>query len=82
MPITLQRPRDVTFSIVHGAKPAGRSIGEFAGQEIPEAVSDTFGHRLIYAGIAPRRMDGEFDVDALGPGEFIVKPGLIYRRDE
>jgi hypothetical protein len=35
---------------------------------------------LTYAGVAPRRLDGEFDIDALRPGEFIVKPGLIYRR--
>ncbi len=76
----IQRPKDVAFSLLHGAKPAGRSIGEYAGQAIAEIVEDAFGHRLMYAGVAPRRLDGEFDVDALQPGEFILKPGLVYRR--
>jgi hypothetical protein len=81
MPIaTMHRPREVEFSIVHGAKPAGRSIGQYAGQAIPEAIRDDFGNTLTFAGVAPRRLDGEFDVDALQPGEFIVKPGLIYKR--
>lgn len=81
MPIaTMHRPRELEFSLVHGAKPAGRTIGEFAGQKITEAVCDDFGHVLTYAGVAPRRLDGEFDIDALRPGEFIVKPGLIYKR--
>lgn len=81
MPIaTMIRPREVEFSIVHGAKPTGRTIGQFAGQKISETVCDDFGHLLIFAGVAPRRLDGEFDLDALRPGEFIVKPGLIYKR--
>lgn len=74
------RPRAVEFSIVHGAKPAGPSIGKFAGRDIPEAVEDDFGHLLTYAGVAPRLYNGKYDVDALKPGEFIVQPGLIYRR--
>lgn len=38
------------------------------------------GYAHFYAGVAPRKCNGVFDVDALGAGEFIVRPGLVYRR--
>jgi hypothetical protein len=57
----------------------GATIGTFCGEEIPESVIDEFGRLFHYAGVAPRRTNGQFDDDALKPGEFIVRPGLVYR---
>jgi hypothetical protein len=34
---------------------------------------------LPTVGVACRRRDGQFDSARLGPGEFIVEPGLAYR---
>jgi hypothetical protein len=61
------------------ARPIGPPMGFYAGQEIPASVADEFGRRFVYAGVAPRKPNGTFDVDALATGEFIVPPGLIYR---
>jgi hypothetical protein len=54
--------------------------GFYADREIPESVIDEFGRRFVYAGVAPRKFNGAFDVDALAAGEVIVRPGLVYRR--
>jgi len=76
--IVLDRP--IEYSILHNAKPIGPSMGFYTDREIPESVIDEFGRRFVYAGVAPRKCNGAFDVDALAAGEFIVRPGLIYRR--
>jgi hypothetical protein len=76
--IVLDRP--IEYSILHNVKPIGPSVGFYADREIPESVVDEFGQRFVYAGVAPRKCNGVFDVDALATGEFIVRPGLIYRR--
>jgi hypothetical protein len=62
-------------------RPEGPVLGYFAGQAIPTAVVDLFGHRFTYAGIASRLRSGRYDVDSLRPGEWLVEPGLIYYRD-
>lgn len=72
--------RPLDYFIVQDPKPAGPSIGYYGAQEISESIVDMFGHRYLYVGAAPRGWDGEFDVNALRPGEFIVLPGLVYRR--
>ena len=74
-----QRARPIEYFILHDAKPAGQSVGHFANREIPESVVDDLGRRYVFAGIAPRRQNGDFDVDALRTGEFILKPELLYR---
>jgi hypothetical protein len=71
--------RPIEYSILHGVKPIGPSLGYYNDSEIPESVVDDFGRRFVYAGVAPRRWNGQFDGDALEPGEFIVRPGLVYR---
>lgn len=76
--IVLDRP--IEWSILHNVKPTGPSMGFYADQEIPESIVDEFGRRFVYAGVAPRKFNGVFDVDALATGEFIVRPGLVYRR--
>jgi hypothetical protein len=72
--------KPIEYFMLHDAKPTGPSMGRFADREIPESVVDVFGRRYVYVGVAPRRWDGQFDVDALGTGEFILPPGLVYRR--
>jgi len=76
---TIVHNRLVECSMLRHARPIGPTMGFYAGQEIPASVADEFGRRFVYAGVAPRKPNGTFDVDALATGEFIVPPGLIYR---
>jgi hypothetical protein len=71
--------RPIEYSILRNVTPTGCAVGTYAGQEISETVVDEFGRRLAYVGLAPRKWNGQFDANALGPGEFIVPPGLVYR---
>ena len=71
--------RPIEYFILHDPTPIGRRIGIYENKSVHEAVVDAFGRRYDYAGIAPRRWDGRFDVDGLQTGEFILRPGLIYR---
>lgn len=71
--------RPIEYSILHGVTPAGRSVGTYAGQDIPETIVDEFGRHFAYVGVAPRKWNGHYDGNALAPGEFIVPPGLVYR---
>jgi hypothetical protein len=73
------RGRPIEYFMLHDAKPIGRSVGLYANREISESVVDDFGRHYVFAGIAPRLWNGEFNVDALRTGEFILKPGLVYR---
>jgi hypothetical protein len=80
MPGAIVRSRTpIEYSILHDAKAAGPAIGIYAGCSFSDIVIDRYGRLFDYTGVALRRMNGEFDVDALRPGEFIVQPGLIYR---
>jgi hypothetical protein len=71
--------RPIEYSILRNVTPTGCAVGTYAGQEISETVADEFGRRFAYVGIALRKRNGQFDANALGPGEFIVLPGLVYR---
>jgi hypothetical protein len=54
-------------------------IGGFLdGHPISAAVIDKVGHRYSFAGVLPRRPDGNYDVGTLRKGEWVVDPGLIY----
>ena len=80
MPLaTASLARPVDYFILSDVTPIGRSIGFYADRPIVELIVDEHGRRYVYAGIAPRRWNGQFDVDVLRPGEFIVQPGLVYR---
>jgi hypothetical protein len=82
MPAVAYNPAQrVEYSILRNVKPTGPSLGFYKGREIPESIVDDLGRHLVYAGIAPRKWDGQLDGDALAPGEFIVRPGLIYRME-
>ncbi len=74
-----QQGRPIEYFMLYDVKPTGQSVGLYANRQIPESVVDDFGRSYVFAGIAPRRQNGDFDVDALRTGEFILKPGLLYR---
>jgi len=73
--------RPIEYFVVHGARPVGQSIGYYANNEISSLIVDDLGQRYTYVGVAPRKWNGRFDVDALRPCEFILLPGLVYRRE-
>lgn len=76
-----KRIRHLEYFLLHDAKPTGPSVGIYANSDIPASVADDFGRRYTFAGVAPRRTNGDFDLDALRAGEFILKPGLVYRME-
>lgn len=73
--------RHLEYFLLHDAKPTGPTVGIYANRDIPASVADDFGRHYIFAGVAPRRWNGDFDLDALQSGEFILKPGLVYRME-
>jgi hypothetical protein len=73
--------RPVDDYLVQGARPTGPSLGSYKGCEIPDTIVDMFGYNYSYVGVAPRDEDGDINPGALEAGEFIVSPGLVYRRE-
>ncbi|OHV63072.1 hypothetical protein LCM4577_22930 [Mesorhizobium sp. LCM 4577] len=59
----------------------GKVVGHVGGRPIFETVTDCFGERFHYVGLAPRDSERRYDIEALSPGEWIVEPGLIYRSE-
>jgi hypothetical protein len=74
-----KRMRHLEYFLLHYATPAGPPVGSYGNLAIPEAVVDDSGRQYRFAGVAPRTLTGEFDLDALQAGEFILRPGLVYR---
>jgi hypothetical protein len=56
-------------------------IGVFSGVPIVDTITDRFGRRFVFVGLAPRQRDGDYDAEMLKTGEFILEPGLLYRLD-
>jgi len=73
-----QRAHPVALFQVQEPRPDGPVIGFYAGEPIASGVIDYFGRRYTYVGAASRHWTGQYDVDALLPGEFPVEPGLVY----
>ena len=67
-----------TYSIMVESRPAGATIGALSGPAHRRAVVDQFNRRFTYVGVIGRRRDGQYDVNALKPGQFVVEPGLVY----
>jgi hypothetical protein len=65
-------------SIMVEPRPVGATIGVYRGLPIAERVVDHFNRCFTFAGVIGRRRDGQYDVDALKPGQFVVEPGLVY----
>jgi hypothetical protein len=74
--VPAQRP-DI-FSIMVEPRAAGPVIGIYHDRPIAARVIDQFGRRFTYAGVIGRRRDGQYDVDRLTSGQFIVEPGIVY----
>jgi hypothetical protein len=55
-------------------------VGRLGDLAIPSHVVDEDGSRYQFDGVAARRPSGRFDVRTLRPGEWIVRPGLVYRQ--
>ena len=75
----LSTSRPVEYFILVEPHADGPVVGYYAGRPISAAVVDYSGRRYSYAGVAPRRRSGQYDVEALAPGEWIIEPGLVYR---
>jgi hypothetical protein len=73
------KDRPVDYFILVEPRADGPVIGTYNDQPIPAAVRDAFGRRYTYVGAASRLRDGRFDVKTLAPGEWFVRPGLVYR---
>ncbi len=69
------------YRMLMRTQPVGPAVGSFRGQAVSSAVTDESGRRYVYAGIIPRSCHGHYEVDLLGPDEWIVEPGLVYRAD-
>ena len=71
--------RNLEYCMLHEVKPVGPILGFLADREIFDSVVDQFGRMFRFAGVVSRKANGEIDENALAPGEFILRPGLIYR---
>jgi hypothetical protein len=76
--IQTTRARADIYSIMVEPRPAGATIGVYRGLPIAEQVVDLFDRRYSFVGIIGMRSDGQYDVDALKPGQFIVEHGVDY----
>jgi len=70
---------DVEFYRLYGARPDGAVVARYRDQDVCDVVVDEFGHRYVFAGVAPRLLNGAYDVRGLKIGEVILEPGLIYQ---
>ncbi len=66
------------FHVMVDPRPTGQIIGVYGDRPFSESVADLFGRHFTYTGVASRRTNGQYDLDALREGEFIVEPGLLY----
>jgi hypothetical protein len=55
MRYAIAQNRRIERSILHYAKPIGRSMGFYAGRQIPASVVDPRGLRDVYAGVGHKR---------------------------
>ena len=68
----------IEYSILHGTRNAGEIVALYRGAQVYQTVIDEFDRHYRYSGLAPRLANVEFDFKALGRGEFILRPGLLY----
>jgi hypothetical protein len=71
---------DDELFILWNIRPEGDVVGRLGDLAIPSHVIDEDGRRYQFEGVAARRPSGRFDVRTLRPGEWIVRPGLVYRQ--
>ena len=86
-PLSLRWPTRTTaipteYFILANLRADGPVVGHLAGLPIREAVIDHDGQRYRFSGVMPCTRSGRFAVENLRPGEWIVRPGLIYTLEE
>jgi hypothetical protein len=70
--------RPIEYAILHRTRNAGEVVAHYLDEPVYQTVIDEFDRRYRYGGLAKRLPNGEFDFKALGRGEFILLPGLVY----
>jgi hypothetical protein len=75
------KDRPVDYFILVEPQADGPVIGTYSEHPIAAVVKDAFGRRYRYVGVASRLRDGRFDVKTLSPGEWLMRPGLVYRME-
>jgi hypothetical protein len=68
----------VDYFILVEPRADGPVVGYYGNHPISAAVVDYFGRHYTYAGVIARRRSGQYDVESLRPGEWIIEPGLVY----
>jgi hypothetical protein len=68
----------VDYFILVEPRADGPVVGYYGDHPIAAAVVDYFGRHYTYAGVMTRRRSGQYDVESLRPGEWIIEPGLVY----
>ncbi len=68
----------IEYAILHRTRNSGEIVALYRGEQVYQTVIDEFDRHYRYTGLAPRLPSGEFDFKALGRGEFILLPGLLY----
>ncbi|WP_374556685.1 hypothetical protein [Aquitalea pelogenes] len=58
----------------------GPVIGQFMGQDIPASLSYSDGSKYEFVRAGVIEADGGFEMEQLDDEEFVITPGLIYRR--
>jgi hypothetical protein len=74
--------RDDEHLLLYQATGTGAVIGSYLDHSIHETLVDEFDRTYSYLGLAPRRSDGSFDAALIAAGEYVLPPGLLYRRDD
>jgi hypothetical protein len=75
------RGRYLEYFLLRNVIAEGPVVGQYEGQDIRKSIVDEWGRRYSFVGIVAFRGDGQYDVDGLKTGEFILAPGLVYRLD-
>jgi hypothetical protein len=79
IPLQHHTEPDVEFFRLHNARPDGVVVARYRDHAVCDVMIDEYGQRYVFAGLAPRRRDGTYDVKGLKVGEVILEPGLIYQ---
>lgn len=80
--LTVMRSFPTEFLILPRTSDEGPPIGFIGGRPIAEHIVDQWGRRYVYCGLVPRLASGAFNLKLMKAGEWIVEPGLLYRRDD
>jgi hypothetical protein len=63
-------------------EPLGASKGLYAGEPLYDRVRDRDGTHYAYVSVTTGFDSRKFDFTQLAPGEFVLPPGIVYRRIE